>query len=199
MDKKLFAETEDFSLYDLGTFIQETNKIFVSDPSYDYIEDEHTHDPRKGLVMKLNLVIDDITIGKWTAYICIKNIDTGRNAELICVHESIDPLNIANNLEWKFIDDVCVDAGCVGIYDLPYYCGDDENMWRSINYNIMSKQPHAGVIPNGAVSSSGYGDGIYPVYILKNSESQVIGVKVVFIDPNSEQTKMHFKMFGIAH
>lgn len=218
MDKNLLAKGEDFVLSDLGTFVQETDKIFVSDPSYNYIEKEHAGDP---LVMKLNLVITDVFIGKWVALICVKNIDHNRNAELICVHESVDLSNKdINNLEWKFIDDICVDSGRVGVYDLEYYrnlglgCkgtlasqsqvnltrGDSDNdTWSFINCLVTSTPTKGGVTPHGAVSSSGYGDGIYPTYILKNSESQVIGVKVVFIDPDHEQTKIHFKMFGISH
>jgi hypothetical protein len=39
-----------------------------------------------------------------------------------------------------------------------------------------------GVLPNGVVSSSGFGDGSYAVYGLKNDGGEYVAFKVVFID-----------------
>jgi hypothetical protein len=38
------------------------------------------------------------------------------------------------------------------------------------------------VVPFGVVSGSGYGDGGYPAYVKRNSKSEAVAVKIVFID-----------------
>lgn len=184
MDNKVWKREEDYMLFKLGTFEQESNRMFVSDPSYQYIEAEHSEKYR---LMKLNVVIDNVCTGKWNSLISIKNIDHNRNAELICMHESIDLAKLADNsLAWSMIEDIGVDSGQAGIYDLKYYRDDrvvSAESWYELNCTITSKPiDYAGSIPFGAVSTSGYGNGFYPVYISKNPESKVVGVRIVFIE-----------------
>ena len=179
-DNQSFPKGEDFYLFNIGTFVQETDKIFVSDPSYTYIEKEHIADSS---LMKLNLLINDVLSGKWNTMICVKNIDLHRNSELICSYESVDLSGISNNIsEWEFVDDIGVDSAQAGIYDLAYY-RNNENSWNDMNWSISSKPTvYAGIISHGAVSLSGYGDGFYPVYISKNSQSQVVAIRIIFIE-----------------
>ena len=43
-----------------------------------------------------------------------------------------------------------------------------------------------GVLPNGVVSSSGYGDGSYRVYGQKNKDGEYVAFEVVFITAEDE-------------
>lgn len=53
--------------------------------------------------------------------------------------------------------------------------------WYEMCCDKTLSNENAGVIPGGVVSSSGYGDGGYDAFIAKNSNGQVIGVKIVFL------------------
>ena len=58
---------------------------------------------------------------------------------------------------------------------------------KPIMRTLTKYSPSGGVIDtDGIVSSSGYGDGGYPVYVTKNEDGKIIGFKAVFIDENEE-------------
>lgn len=161
----------------IGRYTQLSDKIIVSDPSYEYIPKEHLLNNKLG---KLNLVIENVKNGDYNIILHIMEYEKERNAELICCHETIN-LNTIKNSEWIEIGDIGVDSGQAGVYDLKYYPKEKNNEWYRLNTNITSKPTdYAGSIPHGAVSSSGYGDGIYSVYIVKRQK--VIAVKITFID-----------------
>lgn len=164
----------------IGSFKQESNQIFVSDPSYEYITKEHEKNSK---LMKLNLVINNVKPGKWKVILRIKKNEVDRNAELICIHESFFRADLKYQWE-KEKHKIGIDSGQAGIYDLKYYRNDGKksgDAWYEMNSQLSSKPTdYAGAISYGAVSSAGFGDGIYSVYVTKN-DSKIVGVKIVFI------------------
>jgi hypothetical protein len=49
-------------------------------------------------------------------------------------------------------------------------------------YLTCQKDEVGGSYDEGVVTSSGYGDGSYGVYIAKEPNGYVIGIKIIFID-----------------
>lgn len=173
----------------IGSYEQKSDQVIVSDPSYDY--DPREHMPNSKL-MKLNVVIINVMKGNWNAYVTVLENEKDRNAELISIHENENICYIKEN-QWIKIDEIGVDSGQAGIYDLKYFQNlpkYTKDSWYKMNSEITLKEPnYAGVIPHGAVSSSGYGDGLYPVYIIKNKNGKITAIKINFIfEEESQET-----------
>ena len=170
----------------IGSFIQKSDKMFVSDPSYEFIPEEHEMGSK---LMKLNLVIPNVLAGTYDVILRIKTNEREKNAELVCIHQSFLKDNGSMPLykyPWEKQDDeIGVDTGQAGIYDLKYYGENEENGnndWFEMNTRLTAKPTdYAGAMEHGAVSTAGNGDGIYPVYVIKN-DSKIVGIKIVFID-----------------
>ncbi|MEK4670124.1 hypothetical protein [Niallia sp. FSL R7-0271] len=47
---------------------------------------------------------------------------------------------------------------------------------------MVASDAQGGVVPSGAVSMSGYGDGMYEVKVKYNLSKEVVGVKIEFGD-----------------
>lgn len=165
--------------------------------------------------MKFNLVLDNVTKGKWRSFLIINDSERDRNAGLVSLNvennksnNDLDFINIIKNGDWKKIGNIGVDVGMAGIYDLKYYRDDNiasyntkyfteskdpgyfteskdpGEKWFDMNSNIVIKPTDfAGVIKHGTVTLSGYGDGMYNVYVLRDNKSKIIGVKIIFIEP----------------
>ncbi len=179
-------------------FEQTTDKMFISDPSYEYIQKEHEPGSR---LMKLNLLLDNVAKGVWKSLVLINSTDVNRNAALVCLYVGNESLEKNQELvdksiseKWEKIGMIGVDSGQAGIYDLKHYRDDSivsknsEGDWFDANSKLTLKATdYGGVIKYGAVSSSGYGDGMYNVYVLRDGKTKIIGVKIVFIDIDSEK------------
>lgn len=48
--------------------------------------------------------------------------------------------------------------------------------------DMVASDAQGGVVPSGAVSMSGYGDGMYEVKVKYNLSKEVVGVKIEFGD-----------------
>jgi hypothetical protein len=104
-----------------------------------------------------------------------------------------------NRTTSKYIGEIGVDAGICWIGDPCYvlhleqppkaigkdweeFCdllGDEYPTAKQFHYDLG----HAGL---GVVVSTGYGDGVYPVYAEFNSEGRIASVRVEFISPDDE-------------
>jgi hypothetical protein len=88
--------------------------------------------------------------------------------------------------------------GYIGIEDI--YCGEfnSENKWyywncsRTLDTSLhkdeiitedeyLNRITHAGIVPFGCVSRSGYGDGCYECFVVKK-KNKIVAIKVIFID-----------------
>lgn len=85
-----------------------------------------------------------------------------------------------------------VDSGQFGFFDYNYFINhESEREYDSPGFykdccDLTLSANKFGLLNQGVVSSSGYGDGSYPVYIAKNTNGEVIGVKVVFISDEED-------------
>ncbi len=154
------------------------NKVTVSDPCYE---------SGTWCAVTLNKVLE----GEFKCYIKEKKYGTwgSRVTEMVAIHNNY--INAVREDNYEYCIDVCVDSGTMSIADTVYYdnthnnddyseewyqrevceatCGDD-----NIDYNIADNQCF--------ISTSGIGDGQYPVYGAFDSEDRLYAIKVVFLD-----------------
>jgi hypothetical protein len=92
-----------------------------------------------------------------------------------------------------------VDSGQFGFFDKDFYRNDESakdlekynfspdydreegDQWYRACANLTLDSEQWGVLPNGVVSSSGFGDGSYGVFGEKNAEGEYVAFSVVFI------------------
>lgn len=152
----------------LGTFEVENPELTISDPCYS-----------KGTWC--SGILKKVKTGTWNSEVLIFNNSlTGwgqRNAELIAYHNDYTLKPKWSNTKI----DVGVDSGQAGIFanypDEP----DDYSWYRKICNITLESKYSAGVISDGTVSSSGFGDGAYRCLVQRNS-NKIVAVKIVFID-----------------
>lgn len=173
-----------FELINLGNFEAETDEFMVSDPCYDL----HTWCQGK---------LTNVKNGIWTGYVNkINDEDFGdRCATLFAIHSSyenefLDDMLSLDWMECEFL--VGVDSGQAGIFDISHYSDDevidvepqfkcDSSKWYEACCDQTLGETGAGIIPFGVVSSSGYGDGGYSAYVVKNHDKKIVAVKIEFI------------------
>lgn len=179
------------TVIELGQFEITSGEAFVSDPCYEV-----------GTWCQAKLA--NVKNGHWFA--SVFQSDEGdwgiRNAELIAYHESAQQVN---ELDWKLEDaEIGVDSGQAGIYDAISYRNDsmvgeienklgfdlDEEGEKFYAQNCdltVDTKPFAGVLGHGVVSSSGYGDGGYNLYTIKDNDGEIVAMKVIFIGDEDEE------------
>jgi len=89
-----------------------------------------------------------------------------------------------------------VDSGQAGVFDAQFFKDDksvtgvkrmhsniicEDELWYSMCCDRTLSDKSWGVIPYGAVSSSGFGDGSYTAYKCFNNNKEVVGIRIVFI------------------
>lgn len=97
---------------------------------------------------------------------------------------------------------ICVDSGQAGIFDFRSYKNDnsvkdvkrvhdeiicENEPWYSICCDRTLSKKQWGVIPNGVISSSGYGDGCYEVTCFVDKDGLAARVEIVFISDDDEE------------
>jgi len=166
----------------LGQFEITSGKLVVSDPCYDLNENT--------IIMG---VLDDVLNGAWSAYVSKTEVqDWGEAcAKLLACHGSVaDKLETLEWVKGNFI--VGVDSGQAGIFDVSKYRipdadadstepNDTDSEWYYACCDITESGEEAGVLDGGVVSRTGFGDGAYAAYYAVNRQSQIIGIKIIFI------------------
>jgi hypothetical protein len=123
----------------------------------------------------------------------------GRVSVIGIVHESVSFSDL-ERFNWQWVQglDVGVDSGQAGFFDLAQYTdavsdksnrGEDGCKFDAFYSGVCDltlADPSWGVVPFGAVSSSGYGDGGYNCYVLRKptsdpAVSELVGAYIVFI------------------
>ena len=156
-------------------------------------------------------IIENVKNGEWVATV-ETDPSSGRIAVLMISHKDV-------NLELSdmFVDeeelsfDAGVDSGQFGFFDKAGYRNDDlakdlpksdfgegydENSgdtWYRAVCDLTLGSESWGVLPDGVASSSGWGDGSYTVYGVKDTRSPQlewvglwVGLRVVFIGSNED-------------
>ena len=152
----------------LGTFKVTENKIVVADPSYDF-GDFGT------------LILSDVLEGKYFAVITTADKFV---ASLNICHS--DYKNI--ELNFSLCGEIFVDSGQAGFFDRSYFIENQGETFSDITsfyglacaITMSSKQ--AGIMKRkGVVSSSGFGDGFYSVFVVRNSANKIVSAYIEFI------------------
>jgi len=144
-------------------------------------------------------IVENVKNGTWLS--SIETSDEGdwgvRIATLEVRHNDFKDTNL------KFVDELPftggVDSGQFGFFDKEFYRNDESakdlpkygfssdfdkksgDIWYRACCDLTLGKEQWGVLPNGVVSSSGYGDGSYGVFGEKNAEGEYVAFKVVFI------------------
>lgn len=152
-------------------------------------------------------IVDNVMKGTWIAEVEHGNFGGWgeRIAELTICHESRYP----GYGKWEELPgSFGVDSGQFGFFDNEHYRkadsvktmkkydfgGDyltdesdpDGEEWYHACCELTLGPESWGVLPNGVVSSSGFGDGSYGVYGLKNDQGEYVAFQVVFIETEEE-------------
>lgn len=145
-------------------------------------------DPSFPIDIYTNVILDNLIPGTYHCLITEKEFGEGyglRVTNLIIIHQDAAITNIAT-----LIDEVSVDGGVAGIFDLEYFQNahrpevNDEwhnsqirnPLWRSgqyKNFNVTENQ--------GVLTISGFGDGSYPLYVHLNDNNHIDAVRMCFI------------------
>ncbi len=159
-----------------------SGKIIISDPCYT-------------VGSGTNIILENVKNGIWKASYStsdsrIESLSAfcGEVRKFDCIWEELK-------------EEIGVDSGQAGIFDLEKY-RRDEFVDGKIEFNRGVDEPgekfyakccdvtlskeQVGVISGGVVSSSGYGDGSYRCFVLKDVDGKIFGVKISFIDDEYE-------------
>ncbi len=181
-----------------------SGKVVLSDPCYE-------------LGTWCQGTIDNVKNGTWIAQVEKTDGSDGwgvRCGALLSINEEalkkdsslMDVLtgNKSGNLEYLHFDGG-VDSGQFGHFDYKHYRNDksatdlekydfgddydreDGDVWYRACAKITLDDEQWGVLPHGVLSSSGYGDGSYPTYGVKDSDGQYVGFVTIFIGEDESE------------
>ena len=154
--------------------IQLGKRVRVSDPCY-------------GTGVWCSGAVDNVKEGTYNVDVEIS--DEGmwgkRVKSLTAIHSEYSGHSIIQKAPFE----VGVDSGQAGIYDEDYYrqyhseddCNDD---WYKEVCDLTD--PFGTKDGKCVVSSSGYGDGGYNCYLLRDKNNEVVGFQIVFIEDDEE-------------
>jgi hypothetical protein len=108
--------------------------------------------------------------------------------ELAVVRSDVSP----SDLTWEQVDgEAGVDSGQCGFYDDAEYSGDTgEYDDESSFYRRICDESHSAkgaLREHGIFTSSGLGDGGYPVLVGRNAAGVVVGAAVVFLNEDEDE------------
>ncbi|MFP5116449.1 SMI1/KNR4 family protein [Bacillaceae bacterium C204] len=166
----------------VGTFTVESGKLIVTDPCYEVDEEG-----------ELQNILSNVKNGKWTASIFYTAEEVVES--LIVYYGEKKPSG-----KWRVCEKLIgVDSAQAGIFDLKTFGRDDVLQFEVKNVHdieidevglkyfvacsdMVASDAQGGVVPGGAVSMSGYGDGMYEVKVKYNILKEVVGVMIGFGD-----------------
>lgn len=165
----------------VGTFTVESGKLIVTDPCYQVDEED------------LQIILSNVKNGRWTASISYTPEEVVES--LLVFYGEKKPSG-----KWHDCDkSIGVDSAQAGIFDLAILGRDEAIQYEVKNVHdieidevglkyyvaccdVVASDAQGGVVPSGAVSMSGYGDGMYEVKVKYNFSKQVVGVMIDFGD-----------------
>ncbi len=175
----------------IGNFVNESGQMIVSDPCYDLNDNE------------LNKILE-VLPGQWEFHI-LKD-KRNRVESWTAYHEDF---NLDNCQSLELEDQFGVDSGQLGLWDTKYFKNDkvvpldfinkkgeyeedwcantqdtsiENDPWYWFNCSkTIDTEDNAGIVPFGAISQSGYGDGIYFITVFNDIDSRaIVGISVTF-------------------
>ena len=161
-----------------GSFEVTGNSLRVTDPCYE-------------LESTGGITLVNVKPGKWFTHAVIvdKNGWGERVASLTVVHESY-PDYYQPGIDCDSKPVIAVDSGQAGFFDINKYPeadGDIQEKFYDENCRLTLSEEQGGIVFNsGAVTSSGYGDGLYRLYYDMNDSREIIAAEIVFIEDEDE-------------
>lgn len=174
-------------LVGLGSFDCPSGKLWVSDPCY-------AQDERLGVFL-------DGAAGRWDAY-GMKKGQGGwgdRCSGVMAVRAGLDPLDfLCDGGAWEEAGSASVDSGQAGFFDAagsfdPKISGGDDDAFYDACCGVTLGEIGFGAHPNGlgALSSSGDGDGCYPVLAAKGPGGDLLAVRILFYEQDLKETEAY--------
>ncbi|MBR6515479.1 MAG: DUF4241 domain-containing protein [Bacilli bacterium] len=152
------------------------NSIMVSDPCY-------------GVCSINNKLIDNISDGRFNAFVRLGMVNgwSERVKELTICKVGRKAFTALKHLDE--LGCVSVDSGVCGIYDSSYFnefhdesrANDDWYKDNVLNGFHDSLEEAYITKSKGIHSCSGYGDGVYPIYIKKDENDKIFQITIRFI------------------
>lgn len=177
----------DIKEYALGSVTFESPVMRVTDPCYE-----------KGTWCAGTL---PVVTGQWEASAMIGPTSWGRRVRELRIRHSSLPASVFEGLDTVFTDsgiDAGVDSGQCGFFDDARYPVDPAQLeWDEGTFygeccetTLDYKKPGGGVVAGGAgvVTRSGFGDGGYPVLVLRNSAGDVTAAVLRYIGPEDDES-----------
>lgn len=147
--------------YRLGRFTVDSNELIVTDPYYGLEEDTDSQ-----------LILSNVKSGSWTAAIIYTEDEWVKQ---LLVFEG----DKKRSGKWRRQEKpVGIDSALAGIFDRTAYRQNQAMEFET----IVSSDDQAGIVSFGAVSTSGFGDGLYEVDIQYDVSRQIVGVRIDFAD-----------------
>ena len=129
-----------------------------------------------------------------------------RVAVLEVVHKDYKHLR-HDELNWEQHSEVGVDSGQCGVFCMTSYRNDEivpsittpdtdfvlpyndteGDRWYEAMCKFTLSQDQHGSYDTGTVSSSGIGDGMYPVDVLYNEKEEVVGIRIIYLGNSDEE------------
>ena len=120
----------------------------------------------------------------WTfpgTYKCYVVEQDGRVVRSAIVHESVD-IDSFKEDDWDYIGEIGVDAGLAGYFDNKPDFEDDE--WLDLCDNVFGVDNYF-LVPTqngtGFATSTGWGDGCYPVDGVCDDQGQYAAIRITFM------------------
>ena len=155
-------------LLKLGSFTV-ADEIIVADPCYDYDKFD-------------TVTLHNVLSGK---YIATAEVEKNLIAALHISHSDFKN----DILESESVGYIAVDSGQAGFFDLDFFRKNhggevgDLNTFYGLACAITLSPKQAGVIKKrGVVSSSGFGDGCYDVFVSRDEVGKIVAASLFFVE-----------------
>ncbi len=148
--------------------------------------------------------LTNVLPGEWiVSMIYDEKGGSNRNAELFLVHKDYQGKSLL--YDWDWLGDFGVDSGQAGVFDAASYRSDsaaeaiktpkvdfflpgndqEGDAWYEKICKFTLANDGWGTYAAGAVSSSGFGDGMYPLYGAE-VDGKIVALQLVFIDQSAD-------------
>jgi hypothetical protein len=166
-------------------------------------EEVYVTDPCYSAPTWCQLKFSNVLPGQWTAIMIYDELGgTNRNAELHLIHKDHQG---SKDLAYDWFGDFGVDSGQAGVFSAASYRDDaaveamdtpevdfvlpgdrlEGDAWYESICRFTLGEDGWGAYDAGVVSSSGWGDGMYPVYGAEVN-GKIVGLTLVFIDQSAD-------------
>lgn len=140
------------------------------------------------------LQLNNVKNGKYIVFVYIYEDEKlgKRNSTLVVYHEEY----VNARKYWYYAGSIGVDSGQAGIFDYDSFRNDslvntetkfklsdkeEGDLWYELCCDkTLYTEEGAGIVPYGAVSRSGIGDGMYDVFTMKENK-EIVGIKIEFL------------------